>query len=462
MTDAIDGTDSTDAIATDATAMPTTAISATAKPATRYTLEPRLLLRAAWVDNPFFDPLDPTIALDIPSTTGHTVRFDLRAGLALDVRPDRDHRLIADLDALHATYVGTAETTAWDATLDLAAHHRFDDTFEAGIGLRGVAAHIDLYPRDDLRWGEARLTARATFDRWLLDALIGLGLRDLPDRPVYATDATDATDNTLAPGQQDTTFRARLDARAWPGDARTRFGGGLAYDTIRTRRGGIDHDTALADAWIAHAIGDFDLSLGAATWIRTFAETSTHPARLDTAAALETRAAYTLAPGIEIALRHRSIRSGSDAEIGRYAQHFAGFEILLWHAIGDPPEATHAMPATATPTLTPDGWRFRHQAPAAAHVALVGDFNRWAADATPLAGPDPEGWWTVTLPLTAGRHGYMFVVDTDHFVRPQDAPSYAADGFGGEVGVIFVLPDHDPPSTPPAGKSTYRPGASDR
>ena len=74
-------------------------------------------------------------------------------------------------------------------------------------------------------------------------------------------------------------------------------------------------------------------------------------------------------------------------------------------------------------------------------MALVGDFNGWSKDSHPLSGPDRWGWWSITIDLPAGRHGYMFVVDGDRFVRPADAPRYASDGFGGEVGVIFVLPD---------------------
>lgn len=410
-----------------------------------------MLLRAAWVDNPFYDPLDPRVALGIPSTAGSTARFDLRPGLALDAPLGAHSRLTADLDALYARYAGDADTTAWETTLDLAARHRFTDAFEGALGLRAVASHVDLFARDDLRWGEARLGARLELDGWRLDALAGAGLRALPDRAIYASDGTDAT-----AGQEDFTARARADAMTWSADHDTRFGGGLGVDTIRTLRGGLDHDTPIADAWIAHAIGDVDLGLSTAAWLRRFTATADRPARLDRAIALEARAGWRLLPGVDLAARYRYIRSGSDAELGRYAQHFAGLDLLAWHAFGSDPIAPPA-PADATPVPTPRGWRFRHRAPAAAGVSLAGDFNRWSTEAHPLRGPDPDGWWSLTLPLPPGRHGYMFVVDGDAFVRPADAPAYADDGFGGEVGVLYVLPD-----TATEGESAYRPAGEDR
>ncbi|MEZ4430945.1 MAG: glycogen-binding domain-containing protein [bacterium] len=412
------------------------------------TVEPRVILRAAWVDNPFYDPLDPRVALAIPATAGDTARLDLRPGLAIDAPLGARTRLIGDLDALYTRYAGAADTHAWEAALDLAARHPLTPALDASLGLRAAASHVDLYARDDLRWGEARLALHLDLDPLHLDATAGLGLRDLPDRAVYAADGTEAT-----PGQRDLTARARLTARTTTPDHRTRLGAGLGLDLVRTLRGGLDHETPLADAWIAHALGDLDLALSAAGWLRRFAATDLTAARLDRALALEARAGWRLLPGLELAARYRYIRSGSDAELGRYAQHYAGLELIAWHAFGDapPPRAT---PAGATPLLTPAGWRFRHHAPGAARVALAGDFNRWSADSHPLTGPDPDGWWTLTLPLPPGRHGYMLVIDGD-FTRPADAPAYADDGFGGEVGVLYVLPDM-------TSESAYRPEADDR
>jgi 1,4-alpha-glucan branching enzyme len=48
--------------------------------------------------------------------------------------------------------------------------------------------------------------------------------------------------------------------------------------------------------------------------------------------------------------------------------------------------------------------------PDAERVALCGDFNRWAAEATPMKRRD-DGSWEVTVALAPGRHEYKFLVD---------------------------------------------------
>jgi len=48
--------------------------------------------------------------------------------------------------------------------------------------------------------------------------------------------------------------------------------------------------------------------------------------------------------------------------------------------------------------------------PGAKQVFLCGEFNGWAADATPLKRGD-AGRWETTLALAPGRHEYKFLVD---------------------------------------------------
>ena len=43
-------------------------------------------------------------------------------------------------------------------------------------------------------------------------------------------------------------------------------------------------------------------------------------------------------------------------------------------------------------------------------VSLVGSFNQWRRDATPLRVDGVAGTWTVSVPLRAGRHEYAFIV----------------------------------------------------
>jgi hypothetical protein len=74
----------------------------------------------------------------------------------------------------------------------------------------------------------------------------------------------------------------------------------------------------------------------------------------------------------------------------------------------------------------------------AASVSLVGDFNDWDAKATPMKKSVPHGaFWSVTLPLSAGRHLYAFVVDSQ-WVADQHAPLAPDDGFGRPNSVRLV------------------------
>ena len=88
-------------------------------------------------------------------------------------------------------------------------------------------------------------------------------------------------------------------------------------------------------------------------------------------------------------------------------------------AESDPLEApaASAIPASlasASADATASGptpVQFIFLAPSASTVSIVGDFNGWDPDSTPLrAGRDP-GVWVVEVPLTPGRHVYSFIVD---------------------------------------------------
>jgi hypothetical protein len=103
-------------------------------------------------------------------------------------------------------------------------------------------------------------------------------------------------------------------------------------------------------------------------------------------------------------------------------------------------------PAPHTPTAAPmpahDACptrvmvRFVLKAPEARQVQLVGDFNAWSVEATPL-GDDGNGTWTVLVPLEPGRYQYKFVVDGNWTVDP-DAPAYLPDGFGGKNALLAI------------------------
>jgi hypothetical protein len=76
----------------------------------------------------------------------------------------------------------------------------------------------------------------------------------------------------------------------------------------------------------------------------------------------------------------------------------------------------------------------------ARRVALVGAFNQWQKDATPLHGTSVGGVWFVDVPLSSGRHEYAFVVYDEHGERwVADPLSHVVrDEYGTESSVISV------------------------
>ena len=76
----------------------------------------------------------------------------------------------------------------------------------------------------------------------------------------------------------------------------------------------------------------------------------------------------------------------------------------------------------------------------ATSVSLVGDFNQWNADATPMRRIENSNAWTVTVPLSAGRHLYSFRAvgaDGEKFIADPNAP-VSDDGFGHQNSVVLV------------------------
>jgi len=94
------------------------------------------------------------------------------------------------------------------------------------------------------------------------------------------------------------------------------------------------------------------------------------------------------------------------------------------------------VPHTQLP-VTDTVVRFVLVAPKAATVSLVGDFNGWDANRTPMARAAGGDVWTVTLPMTAGRHVYSFVVDGSWSPDPT-APLAPDDGYGHTNSVKIV------------------------
>ena len=140
----------------------------------------------------------------------------------------------------------------------------------------------------------------------------------------------------------------------------------------------------------------------------------------------------------------RSPRAGLCAAAG-----FAAVAALgSWRALGAPAAADDSGAPAAVMSPVSAGAeqhahvvRFTVAAPTAARVTLVGAFNGWAKEATPLRpAPGAEGVWTVSVPLPAGRHEYAFLIDGDRWVVDPRAPTLR-DEHGIESSVLTVRDD---------------------
>ncbi|MEK6612956.1 MAG: isoamylase early set domain-containing protein [Gemmatimonadota bacterium] len=74
----------------------------------------------------------------------------------------------------------------------------------------------------------------------------------------------------------------------------------------------------------------------------------------------------------------------------------------------------------------------------ASQVALVGDFNGWSSAATPLEPGEVPGTWSVTIPLSAGRHVYAFLVDGKTWMTDPRAQTARDLDFGRANSVLIV------------------------
>jgi 1,4-alpha-glucan branching enzyme len=79
---------------------------------------------------------------------------------------------------------------------------------------------------------------------------------------------------------------------------------------------------------------------------------------------------------------------------------------------------------------------FEFSAPEAKVVSLVGNFNQWNTQASPMK-KDKKGIWKATLSLEPGRYEYRFIADG----RWENDPSCSccvANEFGGQNCVRVV------------------------
>lgn len=122
------------------------------------------------------------------------------------------------------------------------------------------------------------------------------------------------------------------------------------------------------------------------------------------------------------------------------AAGIAGIIAVSGIAIGSRISRGTPPTATASATIGRDTVqvvRFVFVDPSAKRVELVGDFNEWAKGTTQLTHSGAPGVWTVSVPLSPGRHEYAFIINGSRWVADPFAPK-SSDDFGTESSVIRV------------------------
>ncbi len=105
----------------------------------------------------------------------------------------------------------------------------------------------------------------------------------------------------------------------------------------------------------------------------------------------------------------------------------------------DPAVVSSAEPPAVhmTPVAAEQMTKFLFVAPSASQVHIVGDFNDWDSEASPLQRME-KGVWTISIPLAPGRYQYTFVVDGTNWVADPLAPRTLEDDFGRPNSIITV------------------------
>lgn len=106
---------------------------------------------------------------------------------------------------------------------------------------------------------------------------------------------------------------------------------------------------------------------------------------------------------------------------------------LKWMERGSDRDSVPVAAATETVHVV----RFTFARPAAQSVSLVGDFNAWTKDATPLVEVGEDGAWSVSVALRPGRHQYAFIVDGTEWIADPFAMR-VNDDFGIQSSVVVV------------------------
>jgi hypothetical protein len=118
----------------------------------------------------------------------------------------------------------------------------------------------------------------------------------------------------------------------------------------------------------------------------------------------------------------------------------AGITNKVEEAVRDFERVSESTEVAAKPSAVsgePREVTFKIAQPGASEVSLIGEFNNWSPEATPmkLSG---SGMWTVTVTLPPGTYSYKFLVDRKRKLADPGASGSEPDGFGGTNSVKKV------------------------
>lgn len=82
--------------------------------------------------------------------------------------------------------------------------------------------------------------------------------------------------------------------------------------------------------------------------------------------------------------------------------------------------------------------RFAVLAQDAQHVSLVGSFNGWSKDASPMKMVDGTAVWAIDVPLEEGEYTFMYLIDGIQWITPPSADDFVTDEFGHINGIVIV------------------------
>jgi len=100
-------------------------------------------------------------------------------------------------------------------------------------------------------------------------------------------------------------------------------------------------------------------------------------------------------------------------------------------------KSTGGARASSSETGQPREVTFMIDHPGASEISLIGEFNNWSPDATPMRLMG-SGMWSVKVMLPPGRYSYKFLIDRRQKLPDPAATGSEPDGFGGVNSVKNV------------------------